>query len=345
MRRVTIKDIAQLAGVSYATVSRALNNAGEISEATRKRILDICAREGYRANVLARSLIAQKTHVLGLIVPNITNPFYSELALAIELHARSKGYNVMLCNGLHDSQLTKDLFDFLVGQQVDGVIFGSARNEDHDWIQRRQESIPLVLVGDAMSEENMQGINAISTDNRLGGRMAAEYLLGLGHRRITYFGLRPDSFSHEYRFQGFRQAIESSDSRADCRLSVVKNDASTSSMDRGYTLAKTMFQNGLEDTAVFAATDGMALGLLQAAGEFGIRVPEDLSLIGFDNIVYTSLPKIRLSTIDQQKHMLGTAAVDLLISLIRETEPGTYTRKLIRPQLVERESCRPVQTG
>lgn len=340
MRRVTIKDIAQIAGVSYATVSRALNNAGEISASTRQRILDICAREGYRANGLARGLIAQKTHVLGLIVPNITNPFYSELALAIELHARSKGYNVMLCNGLHDSQLTRDLFDFLVSQQVDGVIFGSARNEDHEWIQQRQTHVPLVLVGDAMSEENMQGINAISIDNRLGGRMAAEYLMRLGHRRITYFGLRPDSYSHEHRFQGFRQPVEA----AGCRLQVIQNKAPNSSMDRGYQLAKTMFEAGFEDTAVFAATDGMALGLLQAAGEFGIRVPEDLSLLGFDNIVYTSLPKIKLSTIDQQKHSLGSAAVDLLLSIMAETDPGTYTRKLIRPQLIERESCRPVQT-
>ena len=121
-QHITIKDIARIAGVSTSTVSRALSNSPELSEQTRQRILEICQREGYRVNALARSLICNKTNVIGLIVPEVTNPFYAELSLGIETHARSLGYNVILCNGQNDTKVTEELFGFLISHQVDGII-------------------------------------------------------------------------------------------------------------------------------------------------------------------------------------------------------------------------------
>ena len=135
-QHITIKDIARIAGVSTSTVSRALSNSPELSEQTRQRILEICRREGYRVNALARSLICNKTNVIGLIVPEVTNPFYAELSLGIETHARSLGYNVILCNGQNDTKVTEELFGFLISHQVDGIILASSQQDAGTMIQK-----------------------------------------------------------------------------------------------------------------------------------------------------------------------------------------------------------------
>ena len=142
-QHITIKDIARIAGVSTSTVSRALSNSPELSEQTRQRILEICRREGYRVNALARSLICNKTNVIGLIVPEVTNPFYAELSLGIETHARSLGYNVILCNGQNDAKVTEELFGFLISHQVDGIILASAEYDTHAGVFIRLLHIPV----------------------------------------------------------------------------------------------------------------------------------------------------------------------------------------------------------
>lgn len=338
MRRVTIKDIARIAGVSYATVSRALSGSNEISEQTRKRILEICEQEGYRANVLARSLICRQTRVLGLIIPDVTNPFYSELSLGIETYARKLGYNVMLCNSQPDGSATEELFEFLVGHQVDGIILASSRNEARGWVTKYFRTVPTVLLGDSLAEDDEGEVNAVSIDNRAGGRIAAEYLHSLGHQKVLYLGLRPGSLTHQLRFRGFCSAMEQFGGQPE----VLENHEEASSIAVGYTLGKQLFARGFDGTAIFAATDSIALGVLQAADEFGLSVPNDLSLLGFDNIIYSSLPKITLSTIDQRKQMLAEAAVSLLLDVIENPARDEYTRRLIKPALVERQSCKRV---
>ncbi|MBD9068820.1 MAG: LacI family transcriptional regulator, partial [Butyricicoccus sp.] len=139
MRHVTIKDIARIAGVSTSTVSRALSGSKELSEATRERIVKICNEQGYRVNALARSLIRSRTNVIGLIVPEVTNPFYAEISLGIETHARELGYNVMLCNSQQDTKTTEDLFGFLISHQVDGIILANSHSDAPRWLQ---QSVP-----------------------------------------------------------------------------------------------------------------------------------------------------------------------------------------------------------
>ncbi|HHX37139.1 MAG TPA: LacI family transcriptional regulator, partial [Clostridiaceae bacterium] len=332
----TIKDIARIAGISSATVSRALNKSDEVSEQTRQRILEICEREGYQANVIARSLISQKSNVIGLIIPEVTNPFYSELALAIELRARELGYNIMLCNDLYDKEQTEELFNLLLGHQVDGIILSSSRNDNLACLQQPNSNLPIVLLGDTLTSEMGMQVNCVSTDNVIGGKLGGEYLIRLGHKDIIYFGLRRGSLTHQHRFEGLKQAADANNAN----VTVCENTGFRSSMDRGYELGKELFQKGIDSTAIFAANDAMALGLLRAADEYGIKIPEDISLLGFDNIVYTSLPKINLTTISQQQHLLGPTAVEVLIETIENNDTTTFTHKLIRPQLIERSSCR-----
>lgn len=335
MRHVTIKDIARIAGVSCSTVSRALSGSSELSEKTRERILEICRQEGYRVNALARSLICSKTNVIGLIVPEVTNPFYAEISLGIETRARSLGYNVMLCNSMHDPATTESLFEFLISHQVDGIILASSHNDSAHWVRQFAPSAPTVLLGTA-STEGGEEINSVSVDNLVGGRIAAEYLLSQGHRDIVYLGYRPSSITHQLRFRGFSEALE----KAGLRPTVLENPADSSSIASGHALSQQLFAQPLHSTAIFAAADAIALGVLQAADEAGISIPEDLSLLGFDNIIYSSLPKIMLSTVDQRKQLLAEAAVNLLAEIIDSPSREEYTHRLILPALVVRSSCR-----
>ena len=205
-QHITIKDIARIAGVSTSTVSRALSNSPELSEQTRQRILEICRREGYRVNALARSLICNKTNVIGLIVPEVTNPFYAELSLGIETHARSLGYNIILCIGQNDPKVTEELFGFLISHQVDGIILASSQQDAGTMIQNFAPRLPTVLLGTPALVSGDE-VNSVCIDNLAGGRLAAEHLLELGHRDIVYLGNRPNSLTHQLRLRGFTEMM------------------------------------------------------------------------------------------------------------------------------------------
>lgn len=338
MKRVTIKDIAKIAGVSYATVSRALSDSPEISAETRARIKEICAREGYRANTLARSLISNKTNVLGLVVPDISKPFYAEVAYCVETYARRHGYNVMLCNSQDDEKQLTDLFDFLLGHQADGIILLSADDQTCDYVAKYLGTVPLVLLVDSVPENYLDRCSAVSLDNNTAGRMAIEHLHRLGHDRICYLGHRPNNSTHQMRFLGAKSAAES----LGISLSVLENPMNTSTVEAGYALAKEYFATPFEATAIFAANDSLALGVLQAAEEAGIRIPEDLSLLGFDNTTYADLPRVKLSTIDHCKQKLAETSVDLLLQIInsgRSAKDIEYVHEIVQPVLVERKTC------
>lgn len=340
MRRVTIKDIAKIAGVSYASVSRALSGSPEIGEATRERILAICEQEGYRVNTLARGLSCRRSGIIGLIVPDISNALYAEIAFEVEKCAQQAGYNVMLCNTMHDERQTEGLFEYLIGHRVDGILFASTRDNARLWAERYRDAAPIVLIGDTADPNDPRSgrVNSVCLDNQAGGALGAKYLYGLGHRRILYLGMRPASVTHQRRYYGFRTEMESLGLAAE----VVENPWDASTIENGYRLAREALGPDSPYTAVFCANDAVALGVLKAAGECGVRAPEQLSLLGFDNVGYAALPRIRLSTIAQQQQKLSEAAVELLLRLIREDgEPG-ITNRIIRPVLVERDSCRPI---
>lgn len=337
MRRVTIKDIARIAGVSYATVSRALSGSPEISEETRTRIVEICRREGYRANTLARSLICNKTDVIGLIIPEVTNPYYAEIAFEIERSARERGYNVMLCNSGYEDAHIDELFDFLVGHQVDGIILANSCNEACDLAVRYLRTIPTVLLSDAVAGGTSEAdrLGTVSIDNRAGGRIGTGYLQRLGHTDILYAGVRTGSITHQLRAQGYRDAM----THAGLHPRIAENPGGSSSIEHGYTLGKQLFAQKREYTAIFAATDTLALGLMQAAEEYNVSIPDELSLLGFGNISYSALPRITLSTIDQRKALLSDTAVQFLLEMIDHPEQPEYRKCLIPPTLIERHSC------
>ena len=280
MQNVTIKDIARMANVSVTTVSRALNGSMDINEETRRRILKICRREGYRTNMLARSLISSRTNVIGVIQPNISSPFHAVLALHIETCARRLGYQVMLCRGMPSDENIHELFDFLLGQRVDGILLCSSSNRAYDVLGKYQSMVPSVLLGACPPENSSIRLNSVSTDNYAGGMLAAEYFHRLGHRKIVYLGMREGSITHERRHKGFLDTAE----KLGMQVRTVHNNDTSSTIENGYRQSSGLLKKNMPETAVFAASDMLALGFMLAADEAGISIPEQVSLLGFDDI-------------------------------------------------------------
>lgn len=341
MQRVTIKDIARLAGVSVTTVSRALNNAPEIHPGTRERVLRVCREQGYRANLLARSLSSSRSNLLGLVVPDLANPFHAALALNIELCAQEAGYQLMLCSGRRKARQQEDLFDFLYSQRVDGILLSSASDEAYALARRCAGKVPCVLLGACAPEDSPLRANTLSVDNYAGGQMAAEYLHSLGHRDVVYLGLREGSTTHALRYQGFCQAAE----RLGMRTAVIRNSSPSSTIESGCRMARAFLTGAFSQTAVFAVADAVALGFIQVADELGVDIPGQLSILGFDGIEYAALPNIRLTTLSQNTPRLARSAVRLLLELIENGGDGDYTRKLITPTIIERATCRALDRG
>ncbi len=341
VQHVTIKDIARMAGVSVTTVSRALNNAPEINGETRERVLEFCRKEGYRTNLLARSLSASRTNVIGVVLSDISGPIHAALALHIETYAAQLGYQVMLCSGQPGESRIEGLFDFLTGQRVDGILLASASNSAHELLARYQSAVPTVLLGAFAPVESTLRVNSVSTDNYVGGQMAARYLHRLGHREVVYLGVREGSGTHQLRHQGFLDAA----AELGMVTETVWNRERHSTTEAGYQMARELFLKPFRQTAVFAASDLIALGTMQAADELGIPIPEQVSLLGFDDIDYAALPKIRLTTFSQRADALARSGVRLLMELIVSGDGTEFTQRLLTPTLVERATCRNISNG
>lgn len=332
MGMVTLKDVAKVAGVSYATVSRALSGSPEIGAETRKRIIQLCKEMGYTPNSVARSMVMRKTNIIGLIVASIENPFMSELTTHIEIHARNCGYNLMVCNSSYNPEQEKEVFSLLLGRQVDGIIILPIGSESYEGLKGLTAQVPTVFIS-----ENMQDLpeDYVAVDNRAGIRKATEYLYGLGHRKILYFGCRAGSVTHRLRMEGYLDACRA----LGIEPEVVRSPFERSSYQAGYRLAGTYFSEPHEHTAILCASDTLAIGVMQAAYENEISIPDRLSVVGFDNISYAALPPIALTTVDQPKPQMAVAAVDLLLKRIKDPE-AAHTSVILPPSLIERLSAK-----
>ncbi len=308
----TIYDVARAAGVGPSTVSYALSGKGTIAEATRAKILRLAEELGYRPNLVARSLITQHTHTIGLILPNIANPFYGEVAQAVERRAHRAGYRVYVANTDGDARLGDELLEDLAARQVDGVIAMSGGLSLECIRAASDGGLPVVS---CMWNEVDAGAPApIDIDFAAGGRLAAQHLLGLGHRDIGLIvegraGAKP---AHHLRIAGYHAALAAADMRpADLLMRL-----GDGSVESGKTAALALLSLPRPPTAIFATNDLMALGALAAAWERGYRVPRDLSVVGFDDIVPAAYVTPPLTTVRIDRIAFMHAATDYLLAMI-----------------------------
>lgn len=331
MKSVTLKDVAKAAGVSYATVSRALSGSPQIGSETRERIIKLCDEMGYTTNYVARSMVMKKTDLIGLVVPSIDNQFMSELGYYAEMSARSHGYNIMLCNSGPDLRQEKTVVKLLLGRQVDGILIVPQSPKTYENIRAFTDQVPTVFLSENLRDQPQ---SYVAVDNSRGTYIGTEYLYKLGHRQILYFGRR-HSTTHQLRAEGYMKACQ----KLGLRQMFYNSEYSRSSIENGYQMAKDLFSRPIDYTAIFASTDSNALGILKAADEMGIDIPGQLSLIDFDNIPSTALPRIELTTIEQPKREMAVQAVDMLRDKIENGTQG-YVHQILLPRLVERSTCR-----
>lgn len=333
MKSVTLKNVAKAAGVSYATVSRALSGSPQIGSDTRERIIKLCDEMGYTTNYVARSMVMKKTDLIGLVVPSIDNQFMSELAYYAEMSARAHGYNIMLCNSGPDLKQEKTVVKLLLGRQVDGILIVPQSPDTYENIRAFTDQVPTVFLSENLRDQPQ---SYVAADNSHGTYIGTRYLYELGHREILYFGRR-HSTTHQLRAEGYMKACR----ELGLREQYFNSEFPRSSIANGYQLARELFSKPITYTAIFASTDSNALGILKAADEMHIDIPRQLSLIGFDNIPSTALPRIELTTIEQPKREMAVQAVDMLRDKIENGTQG-YVHQILMPSLVKRGSCQKI---
>ena len=331
MKNVTLKDVAKAAGVSYATVSRALSGSSQIGSETRERVLKLCDEMGYTTNFVARSMVTKRTNLIGLVVPSVDNQFMSELAYHAEVSARAHGYNIMLCDSGPDLRQEKTVVKLLLGRQVDGILIVPQSSRSYESLKPYLDQTPTVFLSENLRDQPQ---SYVAVDNSRGTYLGTQYLYELGHRDILYFGQR-QSTTHQLRAEGYLKACQ----ELGLAPRYFNSEYTRSSIQGGYQLAKELFQKPLDYTAIFASTDSNALGVLTAADELGIDIPGRLSLIGFDNISATALSRIDLTTIDQPKKAMAVQAVDMLRDKIEHGTQG-YVHQILLPTLIRRGTCK-----
>jgi LacI family transcriptional regulator len=328
--RVTIEDVARTAGVSRQTVSRVLNNKGEVSGTTRSRVQEAIAALGYHPSAIARSLSLQRTFSIGLVVPDITNPFFPEIARGVEDAARRENYNLFLCNTDEDPELELAALHSLDENRVEGVILVSSRLPEeqlHAWLEAHRNT---VLV-------NRQPLDpatlAVFMDDKISEEIAASYLLELGHRRIGFLMGPVHSYSVQRRLEGYQKACRQR--HIPCDEDLIIRESPTP--EGGYRAARQLLNGKNPPTALLATNDVMAVGAMKYCIEMNIPIPEKISIFGHDDVPLAALISPALSTMSIPKYEVGQKATDLLLSRLRNDEP-TQPQLLIEPKLVERES-------
>ena len=334
-KRATIKDVAALAGVSAATVSRALDDRPEISSETKERVRLACAQLGYVPNAAARGLAGHATHTIGLVLPDISNPYFSGMATAIEETAAAHGCRVFLSNSLRKEDRELRAIENLVARQVDGILVNPVSPESQLRHREVLGGLPCVYLG-ANHDESPSYVRA---DNETGAYAAARYLIRLGHRDILFLGGRTTSRTREQRIRGFRRALaeaglEGRELPAPPNVTLMRQWS--------YETALELLKGPLPD-AIFAYSDMTALKVLEAAEERGVRIPEDLSMVGYDNIAFGALHRIHLTTVSQHKYQQGQIAVERLLEKINGSR--AHTEDILEPELIIRSTCVKHQTN
>ena len=328
--RPTIYDVAKLAGVSTATVSRALNGTGQIAPSTRATIEAAVEQLGYRANTIARSLVTKSTQTIALLLPDIANPFYAALVSSIQQHALSQGYTMLLCTTEGDAEREEQYLTLLRAKQVDGALVDGLRLPPDRIAAFVKDGFPIVCLDRDVDSDS---IPLVQVDNRLGGRLATEHLIGLGHSRIGHVtGAHVLGISDE-RLAGYWEALVNAEIETDPRL--VAEGHFTE--EGGYAGARALLEASPDVTAIFAANDLSALGVLHALAESGRRVPDDVSVVGFDDLRLSAFTAPPLTTIRQPATEIAQRATEILIDLTR----GKRVEKLLHllePKLIVRAS-------
>lgn len=328
----TIHDVAKRAGVSPVTVSRVINNTGNVSTATREKVELAIEELGYVPSVMARSLRSKRTRTLALIVPDITNPFWTTVARGVEDTAQSRDYSVFLYNTDENPVKQQRCLDTVVAQRVDGVIIAPYDSNAQNLAQLRKRNIPTVII-----DRRIEGwdVDSVCGDSLSGAKALVEHLIRLGHKRIAVLSGPANTSTTEDRIAGYCMALAEAGIPTDSRL--IKRGEYR--MTSGEELTHQVLDEGLNPTAIFAANNALAMGVIQALGKRGLLIPQDIALVCFDDLPDVSRFFPFLTVVVQPVYDMGVNAAQLLLSRL-DSEGSLQPRHIVLPtRLIIRHSC------
>ena len=326
----TMKQVAEKAKVSTTTVSHVINNTRVVSSDVRERVLNVIQELRYIPSAVARSLKNDRTHTIGMMIPNNSNPYFAELIQGIEDESFKLGYNIILCNSYDDPKKQVAYIRVLMEKRIDGLILVSSGSDAELSQLLDDESIPKVLV-----DRELTGVAAdfIESNHEQGGYLATKYLLDLGHRNIACVSGPRDLLPSRDRVSGYMKALQEAGVafREDCLLH------SDFTSQGGFTAFQQLLALANPPSAIFASNDLMAIGGICAANQAGIKIPEELSVIGYDDIALASFSNPPLTTVVQPKYDIGVLTARVLVDRINNAELP-FRRELLSTSLKVRQS-------
>jgi LacI family transcriptional regulator len=328
----TMRDVAKEAEVSIKTVSRVVNDQGEITEETRKKVLKAIEKLGYRPSKVARALVTRRTDTIGLLIGDIANPYFSEVARGVLDVAREQEYDVFLCNTDGTPVTEKRALFSLIDHNVDGAIIYPTY-ENLSWLEEFGSPVrPLVLVNTLIN--SIPGVGIVRTRITEGAELAVSYLIEKGHREIGMIAGEVAPLNLISRVNGYRQALE----RHSFSFREDMVEVGPPVIEHGYEATKILIERNPNLTAIFCYNDLLAMGAAQSCKMMGLRVPEDCAIIGFDNIRFSEMIDPPLTTIHVDKYEIGKRSASLLLDMLDDPE-GEYPPLYVDTKLILRESA------
>jgi len=329
---IRLKDIARELNVSVITVSKALRGKTDISEATRERILKRMKELDYQPNMTARSLTTGQSFILGLIVPDLLNPFFTELANSLSGALRKRSYGLILASSEDRPEIEQAEIRMMLARGVDALLIASCQAKLEGFYSIHHQDTPFLLVDRPFPYLRA---NFVGIDDCAGGRIATEHLIQVGRKRLAYIG-SPDLSPAADRFRGFRDALRDHDIEMQEKF-ILSGSSADPGDNAGYTMMQTLLKRRSRPNGVFCHNDLVAIGAMKATLDAGLSIPGDVAFVGFDNVSYCKYLQIPLTSVDQSTTQLGEVAAQLALDLVAKKidKPKTV---LLTPTLVVRES-------
>ena len=327
----TIEDVAAIAGVSIATVSRAINEPAKVTDATRRKVTEAIAQTGYTTNAMARSLRMRRSNMILILAPDVGDPNFSNILVGLETEASKRGYGVLIGNTQNDAARETDYLRFISSNQADGLILFTGHlpyGYGHSGGEARLP--PMVAVNEPVSNSD---VPFVGVDNFEGSRVAAEHLISQGHKRIAFIGHSTAKAVNQLREKGYRAALTAAGISIDPRL-ILDGDGTTES---GRAAAEHMFVRDVLPTAFLCVNDATALGVIISLNARRYDLPRQFSVMGFDDISFASFVTPSLTTMKQPRLKIGEEAMDLLLALLEGKKPRQH-EVLLRAELIVRNS-------
>jgi LacI family transcriptional regulator len=327
-----MREVAEEAGVSIKTVSRVVNKQGELADDTRQRVLTAIDKLGYRPSKVARALVTQRTETIGLLIGDIANPYFSEVASGVLDVAQEHEYDVFLCNTDGQPDTEKRALHSLVDHNVDGAVLYPTW-DNKEWLpEYARQSCPLVLVNSRI--EPRIGVSLVHTEVNKGASLAVNYLIEQGHQHIGMIAGQVGPIDRIHRVSGYRQALEANgrEYRDDWVI------LGPPILEHGMAAAKEFYVKHPEVTALFCYNDLLAMGAIHTFKELGVKVPEDVAVIGFDNIRFSAMTSPALTTVHVDKYQIGKLAASTLLQMLKNPDK-TYPVQNVDIELIVRESA------